>query len=128
MLPESIINILCTMDDGPPVLYISSPAAQDGAMLGTSENGGNAHRGEFTVDELQALWSCTLGPLPSVSKARKRSPGDWVFSDSRIHQKHDATSRTSEPTSENSVNAMFAEFSFYDFGRVRTTTPVSDSS
>jgi hypothetical protein len=30
------------------------------------------------------LWSCTLGSLPSVSKARKRSLGDWVFWDSRI--------------------------------------------
>jgi hypothetical protein len=39
---------------------------------------------EISRSELQALWSCTLGSLPSVSKARKRSLGDWVFWDSRI--------------------------------------------
>jgi hypothetical protein len=37
-----------------------------------------------TMDELQVLWSCTLGSLPSVSNAQKRSLGDWVFWDSRI--------------------------------------------
>jgi hypothetical protein len=36
------------------------------------------------MDEHQALCGCTLGSLPSVSKARKRSPGDLVFLDSRI--------------------------------------------
>jgi len=55
MLPEGIISDLCTADYGPPVLYIRSPAAQDGAMLGTSENGGKANFGEFTMDEHQAL-------------------------------------------------------------------------
>jgi len=29
-----------------------------------------------------------------------------------LHHKHDATSRTSEPTSENAVTAKFAEFTF----------------
>jgi hypothetical protein len=37
-----------------------------------------------TMGEHQALWSGTLGSPPSVSKARKRSLGDWVFWDSRI--------------------------------------------
>jgi hypothetical protein len=32
----------------------------------------------------QAPQSCTLGSAPSVSKARKRSLGDWVSWDSRI--------------------------------------------
>jgi hypothetical protein len=31
------------------------------------------------MGEFQTLWSCTLSSLPSVSKARKRSPGGWVF-------------------------------------------------
>src|SRR5918993_465917 len=39
---------------------------------------------EYPTGELQALRSCTLGSAPSVSKARKRSLGDWVFLDSRI--------------------------------------------
>ena len=55
MLPEGIIGILCTMDCGPPVLYVRSPAAQDGALLETSENGGKTNFGEFTMDEHQAL-------------------------------------------------------------------------
>src|SRR5215217_8730785 len=36
------------------------------------------------MDELQVLRSCTLGSPLSVSKAQKRSLGDWVFWDSRI--------------------------------------------
>jgi hypothetical protein len=39
---------------------------------------------EFSIGELQALWSCTLGSARSVSNARKRSLGDWVFLDSRV--------------------------------------------
>ena len=39
---------------------------------------------EFSIGELQALWSCTLGSARSVSKARKLSLGDWVFWDSRV--------------------------------------------
>ena len=38
---------------------------------------------ECTMDEIQALLSCTLGSPSSVSNARKRSLGDWVLSDSR---------------------------------------------
>jgi hypothetical protein len=33
-----------------------------------------------------------------------------------LHNKHDATSRTSEPTSENAVKAKFGEFGFYEVG------------
>jgi hypothetical protein len=55
MLPDGIINILCTMGYGPPALYTRSPAAQDGAMHGTSEKGGKANFGEFAMDEHQAL-------------------------------------------------------------------------
>jgi hypothetical protein len=36
------------------------------------------------MGELQTLWSCTLRSPSSVSKARKRSPEDWVFWDSCI--------------------------------------------
>jgi hypothetical protein len=39
---------------------------------------------EGIMDELQALWSCTLRSPSSVSEARKRSPGDWVFVVPRI--------------------------------------------
>src|SRR5918993_1738064 len=41
----------------------------------TSENSVMAKFAEFTIGELQALWSCTLGSPPSVSKARKPSAG-----------------------------------------------------
>jgi hypothetical protein len=33
-----------------------------------------------------------------------------------LHHKHDAISRTSEPTSENAVKAKFAEFFFHALG------------
>ena len=36
------------------------------------------------MGDLQTLWSCTLRSPSSVSKARKRSPDDWVFWDSCI--------------------------------------------
>jgi hypothetical protein len=46
----------------------------------TSENSVKAKFGECTMDELQALWICTLGSSPSVSKARKWSPASFALS------------------------------------------------
>jgi hypothetical protein len=38
------------------------------------------------MGELQPLWSCTLLPPSSVSKARNLRLGDWVFWDSRVNE------------------------------------------
>jgi hypothetical protein len=54
-------------------------------VLVASKNPVQEKFAELATGELEALWSCTLRSPPSVSKARKRSPGDWVFLDSRIH-------------------------------------------
>jgi hypothetical protein len=35
--------------------------------------------GEFTMGELQVLFSCNLRPPSSVSKVRNLRLGDWVF-------------------------------------------------
>ena len=42
-----------------------------------------ANLGEHATGELRALSSSTLGSPPSLSKARNRRPGDWVFWNSR---------------------------------------------
>jgi hypothetical protein len=39
---------------------------------------------ERVMGELQSLWSCTVG-APSVSRARNRNPGGWVFRASRAY-------------------------------------------
>jgi hypothetical protein len=59
------------------------------------------------------LLSCTLGSPPSVSKARKRSPGDWVFLGSRIDAGSSVPRREWIPRDEGSSNGPHAEI----FGR-----------
>jgi hypothetical protein len=67
-----------------PLAHLPNHDASDRCPVLTSWNPEMAKFAEGTMDELQALWSCTLGSPSSASKARKRSLGDWVIRDSAI--------------------------------------------